>query len=109
MGSSRMTVLERRRRTRRRAKLKAALPAAGAVRALTRKSRPRGPLAVVTHPSWKLLGLAGVAGVAATGVVVARSRRAQRDVAPEELRERLHKRLATIEAEPPQQPPRPSA
>jgi hypothetical protein len=43
---------------------------------------------------WKLLGLAGLAGVAATGVVVARRRRAQRAYTPDELRERLHQRLA---------------
>ena len=45
---------------------------------------------------WKLLGLAGVAGVAATGVVVARKRRAQRDYQPDQLRERLHRRLAEV-------------
>jgi len=43
---------------------------------------------------WKLLGLAGLAGVAATGAVVARRRRAQRHYEPDELRERLHRRLA---------------
>jgi hypothetical protein len=44
---------------------------------------------------WKLIGLAGLAGVAATGaVVVARRRRAQRDYTPDELRARLHARLA---------------
>ena len=43
---------------------------------------------------WKWLGLAGAAGVAATGVVVARKRRGQRDYNPEELRARLHERLA---------------
>lgn len=43
---------------------------------------------------WKLLGLAGLAGVAATGAVIARKRRAQRDYTPEELRARLHERLA---------------
>jgi hypothetical protein len=43
---------------------------------------------------WKLIGLAGLAGVAATGVVVARRRRAHRDYDPEELRARLHQRLA---------------
>jgi hypothetical protein len=53
------------------------------------------------RPSWKLLGLAGIAGVAATGVVVARNRRAQRDVAPDELRERLHERLAQVGDAPP--------
>jgi hypothetical protein len=46
------------------------------------------------RPSWKLIGLAGLAGVAATGVVVARRRRAQREYDPDELRDRLHRRLA---------------
>jgi hypothetical protein len=45
---------------------------------------------------WKLLGLAGLAGVAATGVVVARRRRAHRDYDPAELRDRLHRRLAEV-------------
>jgi hypothetical protein len=43
---------------------------------------------------WKLIGAAGLAGVAATGVVVARRRRAQRDYDHDELRDRLHSRLA---------------
>jgi len=44
---------------------------------------------------WKLLGLAGLFGVAATGVVMARRRRrATREYEPDELRERLHQRLA---------------
>ena len=47
---------------------------------------------------WKLLGLAGVAGVAATGVVVVHRRRAQRAYDPEELRARLHERLAEARA-----------
>jgi hypothetical protein len=42
---------------------------------------------------WKLLGLAGLAGVAAGGAAVARRRRAQRSYGPEELRARLHRRL----------------
>jgi hypothetical protein len=42
---------------------------------------------------WKLLGLAGLAGVAtATGVILAR-RRTWDEVEPEELRSRLHERL----------------
>lgn len=45
---------------------------------------------------WKLVGLAGLAGVAATGVVVARKRRAQREYQPDELRERLHRRLDEV-------------
>ena len=45
---------------------------------------------------WKLIGLAGLAGVAATGVVVARKRRAHIPYDPDELRDRLHRRLAEI-------------
>ena len=51
---------------------------------------------------WKLIGLAGLAGVAATGVVVARRRRAQRDYDPAELRDRLHRRLAEVGAAEPE-------
>jgi hypothetical protein len=47
---------------------------------------------------WKLLGLAGAAGVAATGVVVARNRRPQSDYTPDELRERLRSRLEHVQA-----------
>jgi hypothetical protein len=54
---------------------------------------------------WKLLGLAGVAGVAATGVVTARRRRAQREYDPDALRERLHRRLALATAAEPSPPP----
>jgi hypothetical protein len=46
---------------------------------------------------WKLLGLAGLAGVAATGVVVARRRRAQNAYSPDELRAKLHQRLAEVQ------------
>jgi hypothetical protein len=46
------------------------------------------------RPSWKFVGLAGLAGVAATGVVVARRRRAQREYDPADLRDKLHRRLA---------------
>jgi hypothetical protein len=45
---------------------------------------------------WKLAGLAGVAGVAATGVVIIRKRRAQRDYDPDELRQRLHGRMSEV-------------
>ena len=48
------------------------------------------------RPPWKLIGLAGVAGVAATGVVVARKRRAHTEYEPDELRERLHRRLEEV-------------
>jgi hypothetical protein len=43
---------------------------------------------------WKVLGLAGVAGVAATGVIIARGERQRRAYTPEEVRSRLHERLA---------------
>jgi hypothetical protein len=49
---------------------------------------------------WKLVGIAGLASVAATGVVVARNRRNQQEYDPGELRDRLHARLAETEARP---------
>ena len=45
---------------------------------------------------WKLIGVAGLAGVAATGVAVARRRRPQADYDPGELRDRLHRRLDEV-------------
>lgn len=42
---------------------------------------------------WKVLGLAGVAGVAAAGVIIAREQRQRTQLAPEEIRARLHERL----------------
>jgi hypothetical protein len=46
---------------------------------------------------WKLLGLAGVAGVAATGAIVARQRRDTEAYTPDELRDKLRGRLAEAE------------
>ena len=46
---------------------------------------------------WKFAGLAGLAGVAATGVAVARSERHRRSYSPDEVRARLHDRVAAIE------------
>ncbi|MEC3956273.1 hypothetical protein VMT65_24760 [Nocardia sp. CDC153] len=43
---------------------------------------------------WKVLGLAGAAGVAATGVVIVRSERKRRAYTPDQVRDRLHARLA---------------
>jgi len=65
------------------------------------------------RPRWKLLGLAGVAGVAATGVVVARKRRSHVELDPDELRERLRTRLAEVprledEPDAPSPPPPPA-
>ncbi|TQS39524.1 hypothetical protein [Cryptosporangium phraense] len=42
---------------------------------------------------WKVVGLAGLAGVAATGVVVARAERRRRAYTPDEIRSRLHARI----------------
>ena len=46
---------------------------------------------------WKALGLAGLAGVAATGVVIARDQRKRSDLTPEEIKDRLHQRLGSQE------------
>ena len=50
--------------------------------------------------TWKLLGVAGVAGVTATGVVVARRRRAHVEYDADELRAKLHERLAQVPRQP---------
>jgi len=44
--------------------------------------------------AWKLLGIAGLVGVAATGYVLARRRRSWRHYDADELRDRLRARLA---------------
>mgnify|MGYP000008710525 CR=1 FL=1 len=49
---------------------------------------------------WKLLGLAGVAGVAATGAVVARDHRRRTGMEPDDVRRRLHERLAQTDRAP---------
>ena len=51
------------------------------------------------------MGLAGLAGVAATGAVVARKRRDHTEYDPDELREKLRSRLADAEVEAPPTPP----
>ena len=43
---------------------------------------------------YKVLGLAAFAGVAATGAVIIRDQRRRRAYTPDEIRERLHARLA---------------
>ncbi|GAA2874852.1 hypothetical protein GCM10010517_35610 [Streptosporangium fragile] len=47
---------------------------------------------------WKILGLAGVAGVAATGVVIARAERRRQAYTPDEIRTRLRARLEEASA-----------
>jgi hypothetical protein len=48
------------------------------------------------HSAWKIVGLAGLAGVAATGVAVVRSERRRRAYTPDDVRIRLHQRVAAI-------------
>jgi hypothetical protein len=54
---------------------------------------------------WKILGLAGFAGVAATGVVIARAERRRRAYTPEQIRAQLHARLAEASTTTPPTPP----
>jgi hypothetical protein len=42
---------------------------------------------------WKALGLAGLAGVAATGAIIARDQRQRTQLTPEEIKERLRRRV----------------
>jgi hypothetical protein len=58
---------------------------------------------------WKILGLAGFAGVAATGVVIARAERRRRAYTPDQVRAQLHARLAEASATPPALPASPGA
>lgn len=46
---------------------------------------------------WKWIGLAGVAGVVAGGALVVRDQRKRRAYTPDEIRTRLHERLAEVE------------
>ena len=48
---------------------------------------------------WKLLGLAGAAGVAATGAVVARKTRISSDYEPDEIRDKLRSRIAETQGD----------
>ncbi|WP_459546619.1 hypothetical protein [Nocardia sp. X0981] len=47
---------------------------------------------------WKVLGLAGAAGVVATGVVVVRAERRRRAYTPDQVREQLQARFAQVSA-----------
>jgi hypothetical protein len=49
---------------------------------------------------WKALGLAGLAGVASAGVIIAREQRQRTQLAPEDIRARLHERLEQVQAGP---------
>lgn len=49
---------------------------------------------------WKVLGLAGVVGVAATGAAITRQERERRSYSADEIRDRLHQRHDAIEEQP---------
>ena len=53
---------------------------------------------------WKVLGLAGLAGVAATGAIIARDQRQRAQLGPEEIRARLHRRYAELDGSSGEQP-----
>ena len=46
---------------------------------------------------WKVLGLAGLAGVAATGAIIARDQRQRAQLGPDDIRARLHERYAELD------------
>jgi len=47
---------------------------------------------------WRVLGVAGLAGVAATGAIIARDQRRRAQLTPDQVRDRLHQRLEEIQA-----------
>jgi hypothetical protein len=53
---------------------------------------------------WKLLGLAGIAGVAAGSAVLVRNERQRRAYTPDGVRTRLHERAAALAEAPEPQP-----
>jgi hypothetical protein len=55
---------------------------------------------------WKVLGLAGLAGVTASGVVAAQAERRRRAYTPDEVRARLRERAAQAQAHPAEDAPR---
>lgn len=46
---------------------------------------------------WRVLGVAGLAGVAATGAIIARDQRRRAQLTPDQVRDRLHQRLEEIQ------------
>ncbi|MCW2854107.1 MAG: hypothetical protein JWM84_3771 [Nocardioides sp.] len=48
---------------------------------------------------WKILGIAGLTGVAATGAIIAREQRKRAQVTPDDVRRQLHERLADLDAQ----------
>ncbi|WP_143099720.1 hypothetical protein [Nocardioides psychrotolerans] len=52
---------------------------------------------VLSMKLWKVLGIAGLTGVAASGAIIAREQRKRAQVTPEDVRRQLHQRLADLE------------
>ena len=50
-----------------------------------------------SNRAWKILGLASVVGVVASGALVARGERERRAYTPDEVRDRLQERLRTAD------------
>jgi hypothetical protein len=50
-----------------------------------------------SNRAWKIVGLAGLVGVVATGALVAKGERERRSYTPDEVRDRLQERLRTAE------------
>lgn len=48
---------------------------------------------------WKVLGVAAFAGVAAGGVLIAKDERRRRAYTPDEIRDRLHARVAEADSD----------
>ncbi|WP_193606531.1 hypothetical protein [Nocardioides lijunqiniae] len=48
---------------------------------------------------WKILGIAGLTGVAATGAILARDQRKRAQVTPDDVRRKLHERLAELDGQ----------
>lgn len=49
---------------------------------------------------WKIVGLAGLAGVTATGVIIARNHRQRTQCTPEEIHAKLRERVAAAHEHP---------
>lgn len=47
---------------------------------------------------WKWVGLAGIFGIASGGAIIARQERVRRAYTPDEVRSRLHQRLAEAQS-----------
>lgn len=55
-------------------------------------------MAINARSLWKLVGLAGLVGVTATGAVAVRAERKRRAYSPDEVRSRLHERFTQATA-----------